>query len=121
MTKVRCGKQIIGDLGETLARKYLEADGYTVHQTNWRHGHLEIDIIASKGETLHIVEVKTQSRTTAGYPEENVNRKKLKNLIVAADHYLSANKHWKHLQFDIFSIILGETEHDFLLIEDVYL
>lgn len=121
MTKVRCGKQMIGDLGESLARNYLEADGYAVHHTNWRHGHLEIDIIASKGETLHIIEVKTQRKTTAGFPEENVNRKKLKNLIVAADHYLSIDRRWKNLQFDIFSIILGKNNHEFLIIEDVYL
>jgi|LakMenE01Jun11ns_1017448.scaffolds.fasta_scaffold9783852_2 putative endonuclease len=121
MTKVRCQKQITGDLGESLARNYLEGDGYIVHETNWRHGHLEIDIIASKGDTLHIVEVKTQRKTTAGFPEDSVNRKKLKNLIVAADHYMSIDKRWKSLQFDIFSIVLGKTDHEFLIIEDVYL
>jgi putative endonuclease len=112
---------MIGDLGESLARSYLEAEGYTVLHTNWRHGHLEIDIIASKDDTLHIIEVKTQRESTAGFPEENVNRKKLKNLMAAADHYRMVDHRWKRLQFDICSIILAKDGHEFLFIEDVYL
>lgn len=121
MTKVRSGKQIVGDLGESLARSFLEEEGYEILETNWRHGHLEIDIIAAKGGTLHVVEVKTLRRGTAGFPEENVNRKKLKNLMVAADHYMASHQTWPRLQFDILSIRLGEGEHEYLMIEDVYL
>ncbi len=117
----KCLKQTIGNLGESLARNYFEKKGYAILQTNWRIRHLEIDIIASKNEVLHIIEVKTQKKSTAGFPEENVTRKKMKNLMVAADHYQMIDKRWKALQFDVLSIILGQPEHEFLLIEDVYL
>ena len=46
--------------------EYLESLGYTIHERNWRYGHLEIDIIAQWGGTLVIAEVKTSRfRTSA--------------------------------------------------------
>ena len=43
-----------GATGEELACRYLESLGYTIHERNWRYGHLEIDIIAQWGGTLVI-------------------------------------------------------------------
>ena len=36
----------LGKLGEQMATKYLEDNGYTILERNYRKGHLEIDIIA---------------------------------------------------------------------------
>ena len=49
-----------GDLGERLAARYLEAEGYEILHRNWRAGRLEIDLVARTGRTVAFVEVKTR-------------------------------------------------------------
>ncbi|MFZ9660979.1 MAG: YraN family protein [Chitinophagaceae bacterium] len=114
-------KQERGLMGERLAQKFVEEMGFQVLHTNWRHKHLEVDIIAGRAECLHIIEVKTQLGSTAGYPEENVDRKKLMNLIRAAERYLSADRRWKRMQIDVLAITLHDDEAEYFYIEDVYL
>ena len=119
--EVKCWKQFIGEQGESLARKYFEERGYDIVQTNWRHGHWEIDIIAAAANILHIIEVKTRNSDIGGFPEENVNRKKLLTLMKAAEVYVNIDKRWQQLQFDILSVNLSANLPEFFLIEDVYL
>jgi putative endonuclease len=119
--EVKCWKQFIGEQGESLARKYFEEKGYDIVQTNWRHGHWEIDIIAAAENILHIIEVKTRSSAIGGFPEENVNRKKLLTLMKAAEVYVKIDKRWQQLQFDILAVNLSANGPEFFLIEDVYL
>jgi putative endonuclease len=119
--EVKCWKHFIGGRGESLARKYFEEKGYDILQTNWRHGHWEIDIIASTPNMLHIIEVKTRNSGTGGFPEENVTRKKLLTLMKAAEVYISIDKRWQQLQFDVLAVNLSTDEPEFFLFEDVYL
>lgn len=49
---------ILGKAGEDAAAKYLEQNGYTIRDRNWRKNHLELDIVADKDKELIIVEVK---------------------------------------------------------------
>ena len=49
-----------GDLGEQIASRYLEDQGYVILGRNYRNGHKEVDIIAQKDGTLYFVEVKTR-------------------------------------------------------------
>lgn len=114
-------KQERGLMGEKLAQKFVTEMGLTVLQTNWRCGHLEVDIIAEKENHLHIIEVKTQMGSTAGYPEENVGRKKMKNLIRAAEMFMQTKRRWTRLQIDVLAITLHDDEAEYFYIEDVYL
>ena len=50
----------IGDLGEDFTARYLEERGCEILCRNFRIRGGEIDIIAKKGELLHIVEVKSR-------------------------------------------------------------
>lgn len=110
----------LGKRGEQLAEEYLVKYGYAVMHRNWRHSHYEIDIIAQKNNVVHFVEVKIRSSKTFGFPEENVTRKKFKFLTQAADEFLFLNQHYKHIQFDILSINVVNTEVEYFFIEDVY-
>ena len=51
----------LGDLGEDQACSHLERLGHVVLERNWRHSHLEIDIITRDPEGLHFVEVKSRT------------------------------------------------------------
>lgn len=114
-------KQERGLLGEKLAQKFVAEIGLKVLQTNWRCGHLELDIIAEKDDQLHVIEVKTQMGSTAGYPEENVDKRKMMNLIRAAEIFMQTERRWKRLQIDVLAITLHDDEAEYFYIEDVYL
>lgn len=111
----------LGNQGEEIARGFLEREGFDVIATNWRHGHLELDIIAQKRSVLHIVEVKTLQAGSAGHPEESVTRKKFVNLQRAAEAFMGRYPGWTRLQFDIVSVTMGtKGEPSILFIEDVF-
>jgi len=111
-----------GRAGESLAVDYLLTNGYQILHRNWRHRHWEIDIIATKNGMLHFVEVKTRTSDEFGYPEEKMDRKKIKCILNASEEFLIANPGWQRIQFDILSITMkNKNEPDYFLIEDVYL
>lgn len=74
--------------GEDAAAKYLEQNGYTIRDRNWRKNHLELDIVADKDKELIIVEVKTRSNTDYIEPQDAVNWQKIRRIVVAADAYI---------------------------------
>ena len=113
----------LGKDGEELAAAWLKEKGYEVLHRNWRHSHYEIDFIAVKNKMLHIIEVKSRQHSIfGGFPEDSVTKKKFKNLQKAADEFLFQNQQYRHIQFDILSIVLNPgKEPEFFLIEDVFL
>jgi putative endonuclease len=112
---------IKGRSGEHLAAEYLQSAGYKILYCNWKYRRFEIDIIASRNCTLHIVEVKTRHSNSFGLPEQSVSKKKFRNLQIAAEHFLTIYPYWKRLQFDILSISRSILGDKYLWIEDVYL
>lgn len=110
-----------GITGEAMAVKHLIEKGFAVLQQNWRHAHWEVDIIAANDGILHFIEVKTRRTKKFGHPEESVSKKKIQNLINAAEEYLYQQPQWKRIQFDILSITILKNEPvEYFLIEDVY-
>ena len=113
---------LTGNTGEALAAAYLSEHGYRVLHQNWRHSRWEVDIIAEKDAILHFVEVKTRRSKKFGHPEENVDKKKIQNLINAAEEYLYQQPQWKRVQFNVLAItILKDEPVEYFLLEDVYL
>ena len=113
---------LTGNTGEGLAAVYLLEKGYNILHQNWRHSHWEVDIIAEKDTILHFIEVKTRRSKKFGHPEENVDKKKIQNLINAAEEYLYQQPQWKRVQFNVFAItILKDEPVEYFFIEDVYL
>jgi putative endonuclease len=112
----------LGKEAEQLAVNYLIEKGYEILHCNWRHSYYEIDIIARKNNLLRIIEVKSLKTSELRYPEESVTKKKFKRLQKAADEFLFQNQQYRHVQFDILSIVLNpQKEPDYFLIEDVFL
>ena len=111
-----------GNEGEELGAEHLLGKGYNILEKNWRHSHWEVDIIASKNNTLHFIEIKTRKSKKFGQPEDKVGKKKMENLINAAEQYLYLYPQWNRIQFDILSIsIITNNPIEYFLIEDVYL
>jgi putative endonuclease len=111
-----------GSSGEAMALGYFIELGFTILHQNWRHSHWEVDIIASKDDVLHFIEVKTRRTKTFGHPEEAVSKKKIQNLINASEEYLYRFPQWKRIQFNILSITIIKNEPvEYFFIEDVFL
>ena len=56
-----------------------------------------------------------------GYPEENVSKAKIQNLINAAEQFVYLHPKWTKIQIDVLAIVLNDTEgHSYFYIEDVY-
>ena len=112
----------LGRIAERMATTWLMRHGYAVLERNWRHGHHEIDLIASKENFLHFVEVKARRYHPHRQPEDAVTRKKFRHLREAATEYLYRNPGHAWIRFDILSITFhAGKEPAFFLIEDVYL
>ena len=110
-----------GDKGEILAVAFLEKSGYTIVERNWRFRHWEVDIIASKNNRLHFIEVKTRTTEKYGKPEESIKREKMDSLKNAAEEYLYIHTEWKYIQFDVVAIMLHyNAPPEYFLIEDIY-
>lgn len=76
-----------GDLGEAAVCFYLEALGYEILSRNFRIRGGEIDIVASRGQELCFVEVKTRKLGAMERGAEAVTRRKQRLLIRAAYAY----------------------------------
>ncbi len=96
-----------GKQGEDIAVGHLIQQGYIICERNWHNRHQEIDIIASKGDELVIVEVKCRSGNPLTEPYVAVNRNKQNLLIKAANAYIQSKDLDMETRFDIIAITLG--------------
>ena len=97
----------VGREGEALAANFLQQKGYEIVDRNWRYGPKEIDIVARDGDTMVFVEVKTRSTLAFELPQEAVTKKKMKNLVEAADAYLIQRNIDIESRFDIVAVLNG--------------
>ena len=95
----------LGQAGEQAAVDFLVAKGYHILHRNWRVRHLELDIVASDGKEVAIIEVKTRSNTLFFQPEEAVNRLKIHRVVAAANCYVKYFQPTLPLRFDIISVV----------------
>jgi putative endonuclease len=112
--------QTIGAKGEAIAQNYLIQNGFTILHANWRFGYKELDIVAAKNSCLHIVEVKTRTSQYWEEPKDAVVRRKQKNIIDAADAYITQYNITMQTQFDVISIILADNKCEIEYISDAF-
>jgi putative endonuclease len=109
-------KAYIGMTGEDVAAKFLEQDGYTVIERNYRSGHEEIDLIARDEQFLVFVEVKTRScfipqDMPYGRPAGAVSTTKQKHIVSAARAYLRQHpSHGLQPRLDVIEVYLKKTK-----------
>ena len=95
----------LGKWGEDVAATYLERQGYTIMERDWKSGHRDLDIIALDGDTVVFVEVKTRSNCMFTDPEIAVDYQKIRHLQQAANHYIKY-RHINHdIRFDIITVV----------------
>ena len=88
MTKERLD---LGRFGETLAFKKIKRLGYKKIICNYRCPLGEVDLIATDGDSLVFIEIKTRKGKSIGYAKEAVNARKRRQLSKVALFYMKSN------------------------------
>lgn len=94
----------VGRMGEQIACKHLQTNGYEIVERNYRAARGEIDIIAKKGMHLAFVEVKTRRNYDFGYAAEAVSFKKQQRIVSAARAFLMSYKAYEDISFDVCEV-----------------
>jgi putative endonuclease len=113
----------LGQSGEALAAAYLERAGYMLVAANFKlpvgrnlRGAIvqaEIDLVAYEGDVLCFVEVKTRASDWFAAPEQNVDRRKQRQITRAARAYRRTfNLVNIPYRYDVVSVILPPATHD---------
>lgn len=111
-----------GDRGERLAADFLKKKGYKVVMMNYRTHIGEIDIIATEGDTLVFVEVKSRESVEFGEPFEAVDIRKRRKIANVALLYLKGLRLKKQppCRFDVVSVRYESGSPRFDLIRDAF-
>ena len=88
-----------GLLGEALAKKFLEKQGFKILEQRYRSPFGEIDLVALRGEVLLFAEVKARSGTDFGDPLEAVTPRKLGHLRRAVCGFLIDHPEYQNNYF----------------------
>lgn len=98
----------LGKKAEDLAAEFLLKNGYKILARNFRFQKAEIDIISENDNFIVVCEVKARSTDIFNLPQEAVNKRKIKLLVTATDHYLQESNINKEVRFDIISVLPDE-------------
>ena len=91
----------IGDIGEDHVCGFLKENGYEILARNFTVRGGEIDIIASQGNRLAFVEVKTRKVGALTSGESAITYTKKQRLIKTARAYLYKTKIKAYCRFDV--------------------
>jgi putative endonuclease len=103
----------LGRKAEQAACEHLLKQGFAIVERNWRCRTGEIDIIASNGKLLIIVEVRSRSQQAAafGTPAESVTPRKIKQVRDTAAVYLHrTGQSAANIRFDVVAVTFGSGE-----------
>ena len=124
MKHIKTVRREVGDLGESLACRYLESKGFSVLERNYLRKCGEIDIIVTDSQNnIRFIEVKSKNVVISGFmgnnvkhetdssgvrPEDNIHERKVRSLIRIIQLYLlekrvSPETRW---QFDAVIVYL---------------
>ena len=112
-------RQIRGAIGEQAAVDYLRQNGFMIVERNYRVVRSEVDIIASRYDELHFVEVKTRKAGSMTAPEEALTEQKARALRRAASAYIAQHRSMLEPRFSLIAIeIVGERVESLRFVED---
>ena len=90
-----------GNVAENKACQFLQKQGLTLVEKNYRCRNGEIDLIMQDKEELVFVEVRYRKNDTHGTAIDTVDHNKMKKLIATASHYIARHHLNTPARFDI--------------------
>ncbi len=108
-----------GKKAETAASAYLEMRGFTIHERNFRRPRCEIDIVASKDDVVHFVEVKYRRTDEQGSGFDAITPTKIRQMGRGAHIWVDESK-W-HGEYVLSAVEVSGKEFSIMgFIESVY-
>jgi len=105
-----------GRLGEDIASKFLQRNGYSIVERNYWRKWGEIDIVAKEESTIHFVEVKATRCNvfddfdplcdSAAHPEEHMHTHKQERLKRVLQTYLTEHSEITSWVFDVLLVYI---------------
>ena len=112
-------KQVRGAIGEQAAVDYLRQNGFMIVERNYRVGRSEVDIIATRYDELHFVEVKTRKYSSMTAPEEAITEQKMRAMRRAASAYMAQRHSMLEPRFSLIAIdVVGDRVESLRFVED---
>lgn len=96
-----------GLLGEEAATEWLREHGYQICDRNWRSGRYELDIVATRFDAIHFVEVKCRAEDSFVSPEQTLTPTKQRALQRAVAAYLSLHDTDLNPQIDLMAVTIS--------------
>ena len=93
-----------GRRAEALAAWWLRLHGYRVLARNLRVGGREVDVVARRGRTLVVCEVKARRHDARGRPEEAVDSRRRRRQYEAGELLLERHRWARQVRFDVVAI-----------------
>lgn len=94
----------LGDAAETQVAHWLEQNGFSVVERNWRTRCCEIDCVADKNNIRYFIEVKYRSSVRQGGGVAAVTPKKLQQMTFAAELYAASHKYTGDMRLAVVSV-----------------
>ena len=99
-------RRTLGAYGERLAARYLQDQGLSILDRNWRCSHGELDLVARDGDCVVFCEVKTRRSVRFGDPVEAITSAKAARLRRLAAAWLrSHDVRPKRIRVDVVGIV----------------
>lgn len=96
--------KILGRKSEALTAKYLKRRGYIIVKRNFKTPFGEADILAKKGDTYCLVEVKARTSDAFGLPTEAVDKRKRERYRKMALYLCERLGEEVPIRFDVASV-----------------
>jgi putative endonuclease len=99
------GRRARGQEAEALAASFLEQRGYRVLARNHALRLGEVDLVCERDGVLCFVEVRSRTGADHGGPEETVDRRKARRVVLAATDWLERNPApGRDIRFDVVAV-----------------
>ena len=110
MRKSKTEAQELGDQGEEAVASWYRRQGFEILARNWRCFEGELDIVARRGRTIVVCEVKTRSTAHHMDPALAVGRAKQAKLRTAAFRWLDESQARGRVRFDVALVVAGRVQ-----------
>ena len=120
MTAPAASTHVRGAAGEARAAEFLCRNGWQVLARNFRTRSGEIDIIASRGEVIAFVEVKSWAVLPAEDLEHSIDRRKQQRIVRTARAFLAGKRDLADRRLRLDVVFLGRGPDDIRHIEDAF-
>jgi len=100
----------LGDQGEEAVADWYRRAGYRVLDRNWRCFEGELDIVARKGRTTVVCEVKTRRSDSFIDTALAISPAKQARVRTAAFRWLEENRSTGRVRFDVALVVAGRVQ-----------